>query len=39
MFIDERGYIKKKWMVAIAVSTAIIPVIGVILWTMTFVGV
>ena len=39
MFVDDRGYIKKKWMAAIALSTVIIPVIGVTLWTMTFVGV
>ena len=39
MFIDDRGYIKKKWMIVIAVSTVIIPIIGVVLWTMTFVGV
>ena len=39
MFVDDHGYIKKKWMAAIALSTVIIPVIGVTLWTMTFVGV
>jgi hypothetical protein len=39
MFIDDRGYIKKKWMAVIIASTIIIPVIGVVLWTMTFVGV
>ena len=39
MFVDDRGYVKKKWLIAISISTIIIPVIGVILWTMTFTGV
>ena len=39
MFIDDKGYVKKKWLVTIAVSTVIVPIIGVMLWTMTFTGV
>jgi len=36
MFLDDLGYIKKKWMWVIVSSTAIIPIIGVFLWTIAF---
>jgi hypothetical protein len=39
MFVDDLGYVKKKWMAVIAISTVAVPIIAVILWTMTFVGV
>ena len=39
MFVDDRGYVKKKWMAVIAISTVTVPIVGVVLWTMTFVGV
>jgi hypothetical protein len=36
MFLDDKGYIKKKWIGVIVSSTVIIPIIGLILWIMTF---
>lgn len=39
MFVDDLGYVKKKWMAVIAISTGVVPIVGIVLWTMTFVGV
>jgi hypothetical protein len=38
MFVDDRGYVKKKWMAVIVISTVVVPLIAVVFWTMTFVG-
>lgn len=36
MFTDGRGYIKKKWMMSIAALTIVIPIVGIVLWSMAF---
>jgi len=36
MFLNDKGYLKKKWMWVIVSATIIIPIIGVFLWAMTF---
>ncbi len=36
MFLNDGGYVKKKWMIFIAVLTIVIPIVGLILWSKAF---
>ncbi len=36
MFLNDDGYVRKKWMTLIVILTIVIPLVGVVLWSMLF---